>query len=359
MKTANHACNARAVEQEPPQKALQCPLFSVIIPVRNEELNIERCLASLCRLKGTSELFEVIIVNNGSTDRTCEVASAYLQCLPIRILNKKDAYIAAVRNAGASVARGAYLAFLDGDCEVSPDWLSHASIAISSGTNGVFGSFYRIPNGSSWIARYWHEFREKKERGRISYVPSSNLFVNRNLFERIRGFDETLQTNEDYEFCQRAKAAGVPVTCIPELTVIHWGTPQSFDEFFRQNRWHGMHVFRVFLRHLPALYNVKAVALTFYTFICLAGILAGGAILLASGQPRVLGGFVFGLIAPPVFLGIRSAVSSRRLHAALPLAALYLAYAIARVSSLLDWRSWILGTTKGRSWKIARTDRER
>src|ERR1700674_5334609 len=93
-------------------------LFSIVIPVRNEEENIRRCLDSVRCLKFAPELFEVIVVDNGSTDRTKEVASAFKEFLPLQVLDRPDGYIAAVRNAGAAAARGRYLAFLDADCEV-------------------------------------------------------------------------------------------------------------------------------------------------------------------------------------------------------------------------------------------------
>jgi glycosyltransferase involved in cell wall biosynthesis len=168
----------------------QKPLFSVIIPVRNEEENIAKCLSALSNLQTVPHLFEIIVVDNGSTDRTREVAAGYVSTLALQILEWPDAYIAAVRNAGAAVAQGKYLAFLDSDCEVLPDWLAQACLAISRGITGVFGSYYLIPKGSSWIARDWHEVHEKSKSGEVPYLPGGDLFVSRELFQRVRGFDE-------------------------------------------------------------------------------------------------------------------------------------------------------------------------
>jgi glycosyltransferase involved in cell wall biosynthesis len=329
-----------AAEQDDKESSKRPLLFSVIIPVRNEEKNVAKCLASLGLLQFPPQLFEVIVVDNGSTDGTRDVASIFRDSLAIRILERPNVYISALRNIGASIARGQCLAFLDADCEVRTDWLEEASRVLSEGTSGVFGSSYLIPEGSSWVARYWHEDRDKKGPGAITYIPSGDLFMSRGLFQNLHGFDETLQTNEDYEFCQRVRASGFPITCVPELGVIHWGTPQSLNGFFRKHRWHGTHVFRVFLRSLPALYNFKAMALALYTAVCLLGLLASVVFVAETGQLFPLGGFLAALLAPAVLLGVLGAVRSRRLGAALPLAALYLTYALARASCLLDRRSW-------------------
>lgn len=329
------------------QSLTQTPLFSIIIPVRNEEKHIATCLDSLRRLQCLPDLFEVIVVDNGSTDSTRSIAARFQDALPLRILEKPQAYISAVRNAGAAIAAGQFLAFLDADCEVLPDWLSAAHCVIAAGHAGVFGSFYLIPEKSSWIARYWYDERDKKGSGEVSYLPAGDLFVSRGLFQKLQGFDESIQTNEDYEFCQRVRAAGFPIACVPALGVIHWGTPQSLGEFFRKHRWHGMHVFRVFLRNLPALFNFKPIALALYTLACLLGLLAGVGVALWAGQFRLFTGFLLALMAPPLGLGIRAAISSRRSVAALPLSALYLTYAIARASCLIDWRTWSASTAKG------------
>lgn len=323
------------------------PLFSVIIPVRNEEKHIERCLRSLQRLQFAPRQFEVLVVDNGSTDRTVEIASSYEKKLPLRVLEKKDAYISAVRNTGAAVARGRYLAFLDADCEVPVHWLNRASQLVSDGLGGAFGSFYLIPDGSSWIARYWYGEREKKGSGEVSYLPSGDLFISSQIFNQVGGFNESIQTNEDFELCQRVRTAGFPITCVPELGVIHWGTPQTMAQFFRKNRWHGMHVFRVFLRNLPALYNLKAVAFAFYTLLCLAGILIGVIVGIQTGKFLLLGSLIIALLVPSLLLAAAVAASSRRPIAIVPLAALYFAYGVARASSLMEWQNWVDGIAGG------------
>jgi glycosyltransferase involved in cell wall biosynthesis len=316
-------------------------LFSVVIPVRNEEKNIGKCLESLCHVQLASGRFEVIVVDNGSTDKTRAVALTFGNTLTLQVLDRPNAYISALRNAGAAVARGQYLAFLDADCEVLPDWLSVAERVLSQDDRGVCGAFYLIPGRSSWVARHWYRIRGNKAAGEVSYLPAGDLFVSWQVFQTTRGFNEFIQTNEDYEFCQRIRAAGLPVRCVPGLGVIHWGTPQTLSEFFKKNRWHGMHVFRVFLCNLPALHNLKAVAFALYTLFCVLGVLAAVLAGIKSGDFRMLGVFLLATLTPPLLLGLMAAISSRKLQTALPVAVLYLTYALARACCLVDWRTWV------------------
>jgi glycosyltransferase involved in cell wall biosynthesis len=309
--------------------------FSVVIPVKNEEINIAKCLGSLARLISTAEPFEVIVVDNGSTDRTLEVVNGFCGTLQLIVLQQPGVFISAMRNRGAAYAKGTWLAFLDSDCEVYPNWLIEAQNAITSGCGSVFGSFYGIPSNSSWVARHWYGDRERKPRGETSFLPSGDLFLKSKVFEKIGRFNETIQTNEDVELCRRARAAGHPVYCVPELAVIHWGTPQTIGQFFKKNRWHGAHVLKVFLQNLPRLVNLKPLLFSFYMMLCLIG--AGVSLFLALFErhyiPLLLA--VLALLLPSCVLGIAAALKTRKLSAVAPMSVLFFIYGVARVASLL------------------------
>src|SRR5437868_13548732 len=90
--------------------------ISVVIPVRNEEKVIRRCLDALAENEFPSRRFEVIIVDNGSCDRTLQIVRTFGERLELKILVMEKGHISALRNRGAAEARGRVLAFLDADC---------------------------------------------------------------------------------------------------------------------------------------------------------------------------------------------------------------------------------------------------
>ena len=97
-------------------------LVSVIVPAYNVESKIRRCLTSLC--KQNYSCLEIIVIDDGSTDGTAEeVRKAAKQDARIRFITQKNKGVAAARNTGLEEARGAYIAFCDGDDYVSPDYI--------------------------------------------------------------------------------------------------------------------------------------------------------------------------------------------------------------------------------------------
>jgi len=323
------------------ERAVERLGVSVIIPARNEEKVIGQCLDSLARLDFPRESFEVILVDNGSTDRTIEVARSFSKVLNLTILQKAGVHISALRNLAASQARGGIFAFLDADCVVSPTWLTQATALLAQEGVGVVGAHYRIPDQSGWVARVWYGEQESEKQGEVSYVPAGDLLVSRATFERAGEFDESIQTNEDCDFCRRVRAAGLRVLGDSAIAVVHLGTPQTLSGFYRKNRWHGTHVFRVFLRDLPALSNARPVLFAFYTLICLAG--AGIGAVLAAWQKRfdVLAAFLGALLLPPFFLSWRLALRRKKWSYLFPLTLMHLVYGIARGRSLLEFRNWV------------------
>ncbi len=202
---------------------------------------------------------------------------------------------------------------------------------------------YRIPEESSWLARAWYQHGHANPRGKTPYVPSGDLLMRCHDFLRIGGFEKTLETNEDCELCQRAQAAGLPVLAFPQLEVIHLGTPQTLRAFYGKQRWHGKHVFYVFLSNLPELHNAKTVFFASYIFLCLAG-LAGGAVrFIWSDRLGILAVFLFGLLLALVALALRTAMARKCWAIVLPLVALNLVFGVARVACVLDPKNWFGG----------------
>jgi glycosyltransferase involved in cell wall biosynthesis len=317
--------------------------ISVIIPVLNEEAVIGRCLESLSHSRLPKDKFEVIIVDNGSRDGTLEVVKTFGDRLNLKILTLEKAHISALRNRGASQARGTILAFLDADCLAPPEWLSTAGETMNNSGAGACGAHYRIPDDATWIGRIWSSDRLHGRGEGVSYVPGGDLIIGADTFRRLSGFDESIQTNEDFELCQRVIEAGLSVKSYPALAVIHLGTPRTLVGFFRKHKWHGTHVLSVFLRDPRKRRNRRVVLLSFYTLICISGMLAGMLFAFVQRSWMILDSFAL-LLVLPIFL--MSAARSLRRGRWLEIPALtflYLTFCLARASSLVKAETWTTG----------------
>jgi glycosyltransferase involved in cell wall biosynthesis len=305
-------------------------LVSVVIPAFNEEVHMEACLSSLQAQTLSPSLFEVIVVDNGSTDATAAIAQRFLSKIPLRVVSTPRRSISAARNGGAALAQGKELAFVDADCRANPTWLQ--DFVDLPPENGIRGCNYEIPSDSTWVGRYWTDFQARLLTGPVSFVPGGGLFLSKSNFDAIGGFDELVETSEDIDLCVRAKKHGLTVTSHPILAVIHDGTPRTITHFYRQHRWHGRHVLRNFIENLPSMENVTVVAVSAYTLLMFwITILLIPALFFHHLWWTVV---AFGLLLLPSML-LSIWVSRGSLRSIGPLFALYETYFLARAASLI------------------------
>jgi len=209
--------------------------ISIIIPTYNEEKHIEKLMLSLRNQSITKE-YEIILVDNGSDDKTVQIANN----LGARILHKeKNCNISAVRNLGAKKARGKYLAFIDADCEADKDWLSNAySILVGNDNLGIVGGVYTPPLNKTWVQRAWYSVRVLKRMQNVNFVPGGNMFIKKILFDEVGGFNETLETGEDYELCMRISENRLIISD-DRIKVIHYGDPSTLIQRLKKEIWYG------------------------------------------------------------------------------------------------------------------------
>jgi glycosyltransferase involved in cell wall biosynthesis len=312
------------------------PEISVVIPSFNEERVIGRCLESMAQTDFARDRYEVILVDNGSKDRTLQIADAYAGRVNLQVIVKTGVRISGLRNLGAKTARGDVLAFLDADCLAPKDWLVRiTSLGMTAGS-GIAGAHYLLPPGSTWVGRTWHHYQEASKTGEVSHVPAGDLVMRREDFHRIGGFDESIQTNEDYELCERVRKAGMPVRAIPQIGVVHLGTAQNLGGFYRKQLWHGSHVLKVFLRDALHSHNRNAVLFAVFTLGC-AALVCAGSVWALFGGPRVLPlSALLALLLPPAALSLRRVTTAGSWRDFLPLSTLYLVYGVARARALLN-----------------------
>jgi glycosyltransferase involved in cell wall biosynthesis len=318
--------------------AVNHPQISVIIPTLNEESVIGRCLDSLDKNNFPKSAFEVIVVDNGSTDRTIDVAKSFESILSVKVFKLEKVHISALRNLGAAEARGRFLAFLDADCLAPENWLASALRRLEDSDAGIVGAHYGIPDDSTWVGRLWTQDRFAEKTGDVSYVPAGDLLLNREMFFSVGCFDESIQTNEDFELCERARGLGLSVRSYPDLQVTHLGTPRTLLAFYRKQRWHGTHVFTIFLRDSRKRKNLRTILFSLYTLFCIIGIPLALIGQLMGMSWKFATFFALGLVLPCFLIALKGSATRKDWSQIFPLTVLYLTFGIARANSLVQYR---------------------
>ncbi|MDM9379322.1 glycosyltransferase [Chlorogloeopsis sp. ULAP01] len=184
--------------------------LSVIVPCFNAEKTLAVQLEALAKQE-YSEAWEVIIADNGSCDRTLEIAHEYLAKLPnLQIVDASDKPGAAhARNISALVAKGEYLAFCDADDEVAPGWVAAMGEALSK-YDLVGGRDEHWKLNEPWIVKVFgcEEGSGIYNHPYLPMLSGNNLGVRRSLHKAIGGFDETLLQLQDVDYCWRLQQAG-------------------------------------------------------------------------------------------------------------------------------------------------------
>jgi len=206
--------------------------------------------------------------------------------------------------------------------------------------SGIVGAHYAIPEDATWVGHVWCEDRSAEKVGDVSYVPSGDLLLRREVYSQLGGFDESIQTNEDFELCRRAASAGFTVRSYPQLRVVHLGTPRTLQGFYKKQRWHGTHVLTVFLRDPEKRRNRRPVILSLYTVSCLVLLLGGSIWGMWAGRWLLAVLSPIAYIVPFLLIACFRTIPRGRWRGTLPLLLLYLTFGLARAESVLRVRTW-------------------
>lgn len=231
---------------------MQGKQVTVIIPAKNEENYIARCLRSVLDQDYPGHLVKVVVVDNGSTDGTRAIVDSFAQTGRVELLVREGGTISAVRNLGAAQAQGSYLAFLDGDCVPAPDWLRSGIEFLQRQAEVVCIGFAASPPdpAASWVERTWHHLcSTSRSRGtrKAAWLSSFNLIMRRDVFLRVGGFNEALATCEDADLGYRLSAHG-SLLLSDSCSVRHLDEPTTLSQFFRKELWRGQSSMRNFLQ---------------------------------------------------------------------------------------------------------------
>ena len=178
-------------------------MISIVIPAYNEESLIA---ATLRAVRGSAdaagEPYEIIVADDGSTDRTAEIARAG----GAQVVSVQVRQIAAARNAGARVAAGDLLVFVDADTLVSPAVLQGAIAAVRAGAVGG-GSAAQTDSSDPWWGPPLMVFASWLMRT-LGWAAGCFVFVRTDVFRRVGGFDELYFASEEIHLSRAVKKHG-------------------------------------------------------------------------------------------------------------------------------------------------------
>ena len=222
---------------------------SVVIPAYNAESTIGQAVAkSIAQAKGPMEV-EVVVVDDGSTDETAEVAESE----GAKVIMQENAGPAAARNRGWESASGNLICFTDADCIPSPGWLENLLDGFTDLQVGAVAGSYEVANTSSWLARWVHQEimeRHKRMPPFIRAFGSYNVAIPRHVLQATGGFDPVYRraSGEDNELSYRIIKKGWRIAFRPQATVAHYH-PEKLWKYLMEQYRHGFWRAKLYKAH--------------------------------------------------------------------------------------------------------------
>lgn len=220
-KPAFHAVQ-RLFQMPLPPPVPNPPKISVVICAYNAERTMDACLASVRGLRYPN--YEVIVVNDGSTDRTLEIAERYSEA---RVISQPNRGLSAARNVGLEAATGEIVAYTDSDCVVDPDWLTYlAHRFVHDGYVAVGGPNLPPPEKSRTEACVaaspggpTHVLLDDEV---AEHIPGCNMAFRKSALTRVEGFDPIFRAaGDDVDLCWRLQNEGHVIGFSPAALVWH------------------------------------------------------------------------------------------------------------------------------------------
>ena len=224
--------------------------FSIIVPTYNRPDRLRGFLERLTQLNYPRELFEVIVIDDGSEPSLEPVVDGFRDRLNLVFQRQDHGGVAKGRHAGAIVARGNFLAFTDDDCLPAPDWLRMLEKALRSTPNCAAGglTLNALPKNAyssatqALISYLYKHFNADKQRA--GFFANNNMAMPRGPYLEIGGLDTSWpMCGEDRDLCARWLDHGYPMTYVPEAVVYH-AHDLTLARFWRQHFNYGRGAYR-------------------------------------------------------------------------------------------------------------------
>jgi glycosyltransferase involved in cell wall biosynthesis len=216
-------------------------LASIIVPARNPGEDLSRLLAALSAQTIPTDQFEVIVADDGSTDGVIDAAAKAHSWVRVTVGTPKSSY--AARNRAVGLATAPVLAFCDADCVPEPEWLENGLRALADAEVVAGLIRFKLPERRTiWTLLDMDSFLDQERAVRGGHAVTANLFLRRELFERVGRFDDSLPEYGDYELVAKCVSAGARLAFARDV-VVHHPTRDDRRPFLHKvwimNWWYG------------------------------------------------------------------------------------------------------------------------
>jgi cellulose synthase/poly-beta-1,6-N-acetylglucosamine synthase-like glycosyltransferase len=253
-----------AAEPKPVARPADGSRASVIIPIYNDADRLGTCLAALEAQTYPRSEFEIIVVDNGSTDNVAEVARRFPR---VRLLSEPTPGSYAARNRGLAVATGDVIAFTDSDCIPGPQWLANGIAALRRDDRcglvaGGIRVTFALPEHPTLCELYDSVFDFDQERfiARSKFGCTANALTRGRVLRDVGLFDGRMRSVGDRDLGNRIAAAGYRLVFANEAVVSHPGRRTVRDLLRKRLRVAGGHHHRASRRSWPRLRLLHALA---------------------------------------------------------------------------------------------------
>jgi O-antigen biosynthesis protein len=217
----------------PLKPSVDWPQVSVVVCSYNGAETIGECCAGLARLEYPN--YEVIVVDDGSSDETAAIAQAY----GFLVIRTQNGGLSRARNIGMEAATGEIVAYLDDDTVPDPHWLSYLALAFMNSTHAGIGGPNISPAGDGFVAECvsnspgnpTHVLLSDQE---AEHIPGCNMAFRKGALQAVKGFDPQFRTaGDDVDLCWRLQHEGWTLGFSPGAMVWHHRR-NSIKGFWRQ-----------------------------------------------------------------------------------------------------------------------------
>ena len=213
------------------------PQVTVLIPVFNDKVRLGKCLEALERQGYPKDRYEVVVVDNASTEDIKGVVARFGQA---HYCYEGTPGSYAARNKGLTVASGEIIAFTDSDCIPADDWVESGVSALRDNPDcglvgGAITLFYRDPDHPTAVELYesLRAFPQKQYIEEAQFGATANVFTHRKIFDAVGNFNSKLKSGGDAEWGKRVAVAGYKLHYAANVRIAH-PARSTYAEYYKK-----------------------------------------------------------------------------------------------------------------------------